>query len=102
MFQDWKWTEEDEQNAAKLLQGGEKKDMEQLMQDEEKELNDRYSVPVELEASFTPAEIEEAILLFDELDEISNDTSGNDCVQYCVNYVSKDRGNCCDLECDCD
>ena len=37
--------------------------------------------------------------LFDEIDEVSNDTSGNDCVQYCVNYVSKSRGDCCDFEC---
>ena len=40
--------------------------------------------------------------LFDELDDISNDTSGNDCVQYCINYVSKGRGDCCDLPCACD
>jgi len=36
---------------------------------------------------------------FDELDDVSNDVSGNDCVRYCVSYVSKDMGDCCDLEC---
>jgi hypothetical protein len=41
--------------------------------------------------------------LFADLEDVSNDTDDpplkGDCVSYCVNYVSKARADCCDLNC---
>jgi hypothetical protein len=43
--------------------------------------------------------------LFEELEDVSNDVDTDDvplkgdCVIYCVNYVSQNRGDCCNLNC---
>ncbi|CAK9013422.1 Serine/threonine-protein phosphatase 6 regulatory ankyrin repeat subunit C (PP6-ARS-C) (Serine/threonine-protein phosphatase 6 regulatory subunit ARS-C) [Durusdinium trenchii] len=64
MLAGWRWSEADEAVA-----GDEAVDVEAAAAAEAAETAAQFQVPPELESSFTPEEVEQAILLFEELDQ---------------------------------